>query len=108
MKLIKVKYFVSEFMFYDVDFLFQQLLKRGNESMNLLTVGAAEAYLTRDVYLYTSTVSCEYHANVESTVSKLNEQVKRYRYLLLMNKKTILYHLHFRNVLEPLLQDMLI
>ena len=63
-------------MFYDVDFLFQQLLKRGNESMNLLTVGAAEAYLTRDVYLYTSTVSCEYHANVESTVSKLNEQVK--------------------------------
>ena len=74
-------------MFYDVDFLFQQLLKRGNESMNLLTVGAAEAYLTRDVYLYTSTVSCEYHANVESTVSKLNEQVKKYRYLLLMNKK---------------------
>ena len=55
-------------MFYDVDFLFQQLLKRGDHSM---TVGAAEAYLTRDVYLYTSSVSCEYHANVESTVSKL-------------------------------------
>jgi len=81
LKLIKVKYIVSEFMFYDVDFLFQQLLKRGNESMNLLTVGAAEAYLTRDVYLYTSTVSCEYHANVESTKCA-GAVASRYAYII--------------------------
>jgi len=56
------------FMFYDLDFLFQQLVgNHPSDTENKLSLGAAEAYLTRDVYLYMASTSCSYHAKIEST-----------------------------------------
>ena len=47
------------FMFYDLDFLFQQLVgNHPSDTENKLSLGAAEAYLTRDVYLYMASTSC--------------------------------------------------
>ena len=47
------------FMFYHIDFLFQQLVgNHPSDTENKLSLGAAEAYLTRDVYLYMASTSC--------------------------------------------------
>ena len=47
-------------IFYDLEFMFQQLVAASpSDSQTKLSLGAAEAYLTRDIFLYMSSVSCK-------------------------------------------------
>ena len=48
-----------KFMFYPLDYLFQQLVTTMTQDIKM-TLGAAEAHLSRDIYLYMSSISCKY------------------------------------------------
>jgi len=56
-----------DFVLYDLEYLFQQLIVLApNSTSTKLTIGAAEAYITRDVFLYLPAMSCKVHRDMES------------------------------------------
>ena len=57
-----------EFMIYDLVFLFQQLVHTAPiDGTKKMSMGAAEAHLLRDVFLYLPSVSCHYHHQIGSS-----------------------------------------
>jgi len=70
-----------DFVFYHLEFLFQQLILLCPNNTSKLTIGAAEAYITRDVFLYLPAMSCGEHQELESC-NCAGSRASRYAYVI--------------------------
>jgi len=71
-----------DFVFYDLEYLFQQFLVLApNNAPSRLTIGAAESYVSRDVFLYLPSMSCRLHRELENNFCA-GAQAARFAYVI--------------------------
>jgi len=79
--LIKQSKIEVDFVIYELEYLFQQMMVTNPINPSKMTIGAAEAHLLRDIFLYLDAMSCKYHRDLESC-NCAGARVSRFAYVM--------------------------